>query len=192
MTEVALGAAASRVAAAGGSQRRLSAAVLWLVAAANGGVVVWLWVHGGGISAVHSASDAWTSAGRLTGLLAVYPALVQVLLLARLPVLERLVGFDRLTVWHRVNGKVCLAFVLAHVIAITIGYTGLDGVRLSVEISRLLTLYPGMVAATVGTGIMLAVVGASDSPTLHPEPASSPKARSAASRRRRAGGATSS
>jgi hypothetical protein len=38
--------------------------------------------------------------GRLTGLLAAYAALLQVVLLARLPWLERLVGFDRLTVWR--------------------------------------------------------------------------------------------
>ena len=42
--------------------------------------------------------------GRLTAFLAGYLALIEVLLLARLPFLERLVGFDRLTVWHRWNG----------------------------------------------------------------------------------------
>jgi predicted ferric reductase len=39
-----------------------------------------------------------------------------VLLLARLPWLEPLVGFDRLTVWHRRNGHACLYLVLAHVL----------------------------------------------------------------------------
>jgi len=38
-----------------------------------------------------------------------------VLLLARLPFLERLAGFDQLTVWHRWNGHVCLDLILAHV-----------------------------------------------------------------------------
>jgi len=161
MTELAVltGAVGARVVGRG-RERRLALA-LWLAVASGAGVVVWLWLHGGGVAAVHSASDGWTSAGRLTGLVAVYLALVQVLLLARLPPLERLVGFDRLTVWHRVNGKICLLFVLAHVVAITIGYAGLDGVGISSEVSRLLSDYPGMVAATVGTAIMVAVVAAS-------------------------------
>src|SRR5579885_2550812 len=89
----------------GRGTRTLAAATLGLLALTNALVIVWLWLHGGGISAVHGLGDLSTSVGRITGLLSAYLALIQVLLLARLPVLERLVGFDRLTVWHRLNGK---------------------------------------------------------------------------------------
>ena len=106
--------------------RRTIATCLWLVVVANGGVVIWLWLHGGGVSQVHGSSELFTSLGRITGLIAVYLALVQVLLLSRLPPVERLVGFDRLTVWHRRNGKVCIALVLAHTALITVGYAGSD------------------------------------------------------------------
>jgi predicted ferric reductase len=110
---------------------------------------------------VHSSADLWTSIGRITGLFAVYLALLQILLLSRLPPLERLVGFDVLTVWHRRNGMACISLVIAHVVFITIGYAGTDQVRIPVEISRLLSSYPGMIAATVGTAVMLAVVAVS-------------------------------
>ena len=136
-------------------------ATLWFAVIANGGAIVWLWLHGGGVSGVHSLTDLWTSLGRVTGLLAVYLALGQILLLARLPPLERLVGFDRLTVWHRTNGKACLVLVLAHVVFITLGYAGLDQVGLSAEINRLVSDYPGMVAAVVGTALMIGVVATS-------------------------------
>ncbi len=56
---------------------------------------------------MHSTGELLTSIARITGLLGAYLALIQVLLLARLPLLERLVGFDRLTVWHRWNGHAC-------------------------------------------------------------------------------------
>ncbi len=102
--------------------------------------------------------DLWTSVGRLTGLLSAYLALIQVLLLARLPWLERILGFDPLTVWHRFNGKVCLYLVLAHVVFITIGYASIDQVGIMTEVSRLLTGYPGMIAATIGTVLLIAVV----------------------------------
>ena len=49
------------------------------------------------------------------------------LLLARLPFLERLVGFDRLTVWHRWNGHAVLDLVLAHVVFSVWGYAKIDG-----------------------------------------------------------------
>ena len=121
-------------------------------------LIVWLWLHGGGVSGVHGSADLYTSLGRITGLVAVYLALIQVLLLARLPPLERLVGFDRLTVWHRRNGQACLILVLAHVVLITIGYAGSDQISVPSEFSRLLSSYPGMVTATIGTALMVAVV----------------------------------
>ena len=80
-------------------------------------------MHGGNVTEVHGTGDLLTSLGRLTGLLAAYSALLQVLLLARLPFLERLAGLDRLTVWHRWNGHACLDLVLAHVVLTVWGYS---------------------------------------------------------------------
>src|SRR5690242_14826622 len=113
----------------------------WAVAAvvvANAVAIVWLWVAGKNVSGVHGWGDLWTSVGRLAGLLGAYLALVQVLLLARLPWLERLRGFDGLTAWHRLNGKVCLYLVLAHVGLTTAGYAAMDRVGIPAEVSRLL------------------------------------------------------
>ncbi len=141
--------------------RRVSATWLWLVIVANAGVIVWLWLHGGGLSRVHGSAEAFTSLGRITGLGAVYLALIQVLLLARLPPVERLVGFDRLTVWHRRNGKLCISLVVAHTVLITVGYAGSDQISAPREFSRLLSSYPGIVTATVGTVLMVGVVIAS-------------------------------
>ena len=134
------------------------AAGLWAVAAGNAAVIVWLWLNGGGISSVHTAGDLATSLGRITGLLGAYFALIQILLLARLPWLERLVGFDRLTVWHRRNGKLTLYLVLAHVVLITVGYAAMDKISVPSEVSRLLSSYPGMITATVGTVLFVVVV----------------------------------
>jgi len=135
-----------------------SAAALTLIVAGNGAAIVWMWLHGGGISGVHGRAEAFTSLGRITGLLGVYLALLQVLMLSRLPPLERLVGFDRLTVWHRVNGKLCISLIVAHVFLITAGYSLADRLTFGHEFSRLLVAYPEMVTATIGTGIMVLVV----------------------------------
>ena len=124
----------------------------------NAVVITWLWVHGGNLHP-RSTGDLLTGIGRLTGLLGAYLALVQVVLLARLPVLERLVGFDRLTVWHRWNGHVCIDLVLAHVVFTVWGYALVDKYPLSKEISTMLGggIYPGMITATVGTALFIAV-----------------------------------
>ena len=82
------------------------------------------------------------------------------ILLARIPVLERLVGFDRLTGWHRWNGHVCIDLVIAHVVFTVWGYALLDKFTLGKEIRTMLGggIYPGMITATIGTALLLAVV----------------------------------
>ena len=136
---------------------------LWLVVTGNAAAIVWLWLHGGGVGKVNTTGDLLTSLGRITGLLGAYLALIQVLLLARLPWLERLVGLDRLSIWHRWNGHATLDLILAHVVLIVWGYALMDRLPLGKEISAMLGggIYPGMITATVGTGLLVAVVASS-------------------------------
>jgi predicted ferric reductase len=152
------GLAARSVASPVRAGRAAVGTIAWLVLAGNAAAIVWLWLNGGGISDVHSAGDGFTSVGRITGLLAAYSALIQVVLLARIPWIERLIGFDRLSVWHRRNGHACLYLVLAHVVAIVIGYAALDRISLPGELKKMTTSYPGMITAWVGTGLLIAVV----------------------------------
>jgi predicted ferric reductase len=148
----------ARAAPAAGLPRRVAGAGLWAIVVVNAAVMVALWLHYGGYTGVHDAGARLTSVGRITGLLGAWLSLLQVLLLARLPVLERLVGFDRLTVWHRRNGKAALGLILVHTVLVTIGYALTDHVSLGAEIGSLLRDYPHMVTATVGTGLLIVVV----------------------------------
>jgi predicted ferric reductase len=148
--------------ARGALRRALGLGAVWTVVLANAAAIVWLWVHGGNVTA-KSSGDVLTSIARLTGLLSAYLALIQVVLLARIPALERLVGFDRLSVWHRWNGHACLDLVLAHVVFSVWGYALLDKFTIPKEISAMLGggIYPGMITATVGTVLLIAVVATS-------------------------------
>jgi predicted ferric reductase len=141
-------------------RRAAALGLIWALVLGNAAVIVWLWYHGGNVTDLHGAGDVLTSIARITGLLSAYLALLQVLLLARLPWLEPLVGFDRLTVWHRWNGHACLYLVLAHVVFSVWGYALLDRISVPKEISTMLGggVYPGMITATVGTALLIAVV----------------------------------
>jgi predicted ferric reductase len=131
---------------------------LALLAAGNAGVVVALWWGGGGVQDVHDGASLLVGLGRVSGLLGAYLVLVELLLLARLPLLERVVGFDRLTAWHRRNGRVCITLLLAHAALVTAGYTIGDRISLPAEISRLWTGYPGVITATAGLVLLVGVV----------------------------------
>jgi predicted ferric reductase len=141
-------------------RRAVTLALLWAVVAGNAGLMIWLWIHGGNVSEHLTTGELLTSLARITGLLGAYSALLQVLLLARLPAVERLVGFDRLTVWHRWNGHACLDLVLAHVVLSVWGYALMDKISLPKEVTTMLGggIYPGMITATIGTALLVAVV----------------------------------
>ena len=143
------------------SRLALSAA-LWVVFFGNAVAVVWIWGSGGGDGLAyhwHTFDQALLGIGRLAALLAGYLALVEVLLLARLPFLERLVGFDRLTVWHRWNGYVVFDLILAHVVCSVWGYARQDGNSWFREYWNWLTLpqpksssFGGTIGAATGSG----------------------------------------
>lgn len=138
---------------------RIAAGAAALLAVGNLAGIFWLWVAGGNLEHGDTA-DVLTSAGRITGYLSAYSALVQVLLLARIRPIERVVGLDRLAVWHRWNGFACLWLLIAHVVLIVQGYALLDGLSLGGESWSMLSggIYPGMITATVGTVLLIGVV----------------------------------
>lgn len=151
-------ATGARLPAVSATRGRIAGWGLALLASANAGVVVALWLRGGGVQDVHDTASLLAGLGRISGLLGAYLVLVELLLLARLPMLERVVGFDRLTAWHRRNGRACLALLLAHAALITAGYTIGDRISVPAEVGRLWTGYPGVVTATAGLVLLAGVV----------------------------------
>ena len=168
------------------TRRRWVGLALVVFLVGNAAAILLIW-GGGGADGLgyhwHNFDTVLIGLGRLTALLAGYLALLEVLLLARLPFLERLVGFDRLTIWHRRNGHAVIGLILAHVVFSVWGYAGQDRNSFFREYWNWLTLpqpgaaktggsgsfsgaltstatspYPGMITATVGTALLLTVV----------------------------------
>jgi predicted ferric reductase len=133
---------------------------LGVLVAANGAVVVGLWWRQGGLAHLHDAGEVLTSLGRLTGLLGAFLALVELLLLARLPVFDT-ISLDRVAAWHRRNGIACLTLIAAHTVLITAGYALTDHVSLVDEFGDLLSNYSGVLLATIGLGLLVVVVATS-------------------------------
>jgi predicted ferric reductase len=135
--------------------RRITGWDVAVLVAANAVAIVGLWWRQGGIREVHDVAGLLTSLGRVTGLLGAFLALVQLLLLARIPVLEA-AGLERVTAWHRRNGTACLALLVAHTVLITAGYALADGVSVTREIVDLLSDYPGVPEATIALAMLVA------------------------------------
>jgi len=98
-----------------------------------------------------AAPGGWLIAGgRLAGFAAAYLMLVMVVLIGRLPWLERAVGQDRLVRWHRRIGPWPLGLITAHVVLITLGYAQLAKTGALRQLWVFLSSYPNLLAASVG------------------------------------------
>jgi predicted ferric reductase len=125
-------------------------------------VVLALWLHGTGLQALTMGGVAATSSlGRLTGLLASDLLLIQVLLMARVPWVERSFGQDRLTRWHRYTGFTSFWLMLGHIALIVVAYAATGHTNVVSESWQMTTTYPGMLLAAAGTALLIAVVGLS-------------------------------
>jgi len=103
-----------------------------------------------------AAPGGWLIAGgRLAGFVGAYLMLVMIVLIARLPWLERAVGQVRLVQWHRRIGPWPLGLIAAHVVLITLGYAQLSKVGALHQLWVFLTSYPDMLAAMVGFGLLV-------------------------------------
>src|SRR5215813_9538846 len=116
------------------------------------------WLRDGGLDALSGGPGEWvTSIGRFTGLVAADLLLIQVVLLARVPWIERQYGQDLLARWHRLVGFTSFTLIVSHVAATTLGYAAIERSPLLRETWRLVTAYPGMLLATAGTAALVMV-----------------------------------
>ncbi|MFE9023818.1 ferric reductase-like transmembrane domain-containing protein [Streptomyces sp. NPDC007808] len=89
---------------------------------------------------------------RFFGVHAALLLVFQLLLVARLPWLDRRIGTDRLTVWHRWVGFLLLWTVLTHATSVVLGYATLDDTSMGktfVALSGVPASLLGMLAAAV-------------------------------------------
>jgi predicted ferric reductase len=93
---------------------------LWAAVLANLLIVEVLFVTSGW------GKNSLLSVGKFFGLHAALIMMLQLILVARLPWLDRRIGMDRLTSWHRWTGFTLLWTVVLHSTFVVLGYASLD------------------------------------------------------------------
>jgi predicted ferric reductase len=132
--------------------RRLCSALCWLTL----GLGLGLWWVDTPAGSLTGSAEVLTAAGRITGLVAGYVLLLQVLLMSRVGWLERWVGAHDLLQWHRELGGFLVLGVLAHTGLTLVGYARTSRTSVSRETWLMLTTYQDMVSAFLATGIVVA------------------------------------
>jgi predicted ferric reductase len=131
----------------------VASAGLYAVLAANAVVVAVLFARAG------FGSNALVLLGRLTGLYGALLMAFQLLLVARLPWLDRRIGMDRLTSWHRWVGFGLLWTLLGHAVFLTAGYAQMSSMDPVNQLVDLAGTVEGVLRAIVALALLL-VVGA--------------------------------
>ena len=120
-------------------------------------VVVALWVGGGNVQDLTGWGTGLTAVGRLTGLVASDLLLIQVLLMARIPLVERVYGQDELARRHRLVGFWSVNLMVAHIVVVTVGYAVQARTNVFAEAWDLVVDYPGILLAVAGAALLLLV-----------------------------------
>ena len=125
-------------------------------------LVLLMWWADTSPASLHGAGAWLTAAGRVTGLVGTYLIVVGVLLMGRVTWLDRLIGMDRLAVWHRRIAEYSVSLLVAHAVLIIWGYAVMAHEGVLRETKSVVLSYTDMLAATVGLGLMviIAVVSA--------------------------------
>ncbi len=95
--------------------------------------------------------------GSATGLAGTYLALVMVLLVSRVPAVERVLGQDGLLRWHRRLAPWPISLITAHAVLLTVGYAQAARTGAWHELDVLIAQFPDVLASTVGFCMMLAI-----------------------------------
>lgn len=100
--------------------------------------------------------DPVTLVARISGMVAGYGVLVMLVLMSRWPVLERGIGAEVLARWHAAGGPAVLTLVLVHAAFALLSWSLHTHQNPLLAIGQVMT-WPGLVTATVGTALMVAV-----------------------------------
>jgi predicted ferric reductase len=130
-----------------------------LVLAGWSGLVVslWLWFAETPPGSVDSMAAVLVEAGRITGMIAGYVLLIQILLMSRVGWLERRIGASEILSRHRDLGGLLVIMVLVHAALLIVGMSAYDESSIMGETWLMLSTYEDMISAFVATGLLVGV-----------------------------------
>jgi predicted ferric reductase len=95
--------------------------------------------------------------GNLTGLAGTYLALIMVLLVSRIPAVERVLGQDKLLAFHRRLAPWPISLIVAHALLVTFAYAEVARTGVLHELGTFISSYPNMLTATIALLVMVAI-----------------------------------
>ena len=112
----------------------------------------------GGFGSISEPADLWSPLSRLSALVGTSLLIVHIGLIARIPWIEKTLGLDKLTGYHKKLGKPILYLLVAHLIFSTISYAQITGAGFLAAFVDLNLSYSDVLLGTIGLALMVLVV----------------------------------
>lgn len=126
-------------------------ALIYIIFLTNLVLLFWFWYQNSGDFLLGGEFSAiMVALGRVTGLLAEFFILTQLVLIGRIRWIERVFGHPRLTALHRVVGTYIAIFLISHPIFLTIGWAGMTESGYLEQFTSFLTNWEHVLLAFVG------------------------------------------
>lgn len=117
-----------------------------------------MFLLGGGATNLTDVPAVLNSISRLTSLIGTDLLLIHMLLVARVPWIDKFYGHDKATLAHKKLGKPVLYFIVAHFLASLISFAITEGKDVLATLWWLMTDIPDMLTATISLALMILVV----------------------------------
>ncbi len=129
-------------------------AIAWATVVA----VVVMFLAAGGLKDITDVPSGLKALSRLTSLIGTDLLLIHMLLVARVPWIDKFYGHDKATLAHKKLGKPVLYFIVAHFLASLIATAITDGRDIWNQLVYLVTDVADMLTATLALALMILVV----------------------------------
>lgn len=136
-------------------RQNLGGEVAIFLAHLGAGITIGFAVQDATYDDAHSVHGLLILSSRFSALIGTYLVLISLIIIARVPWIERSVGFDKLVTYHRKLGPIALLLIAAHLVLVVLGYAGADSKGVLEEFAILITTYSWMVPALVAFLLMV-------------------------------------
>lgn len=136
-------------------RQNLGGEVAIFIAFFGAGVTIGFAIQDATYDDAHSIHGLLILTSRFSALIGTYLVLISLIMIARVPWIERSVGFDKLVSYHRKIGPIALILISAHLALIIGGYAIADSKNPLQEFKSLITSYSWMVPALVAFLLMV-------------------------------------
>jgi len=138
-------------------RQNLGGEVSIFLAYLGAGITIGFAINDANYSDTHTLSGLIVLASRFSALIGTYLVLVSLLIVARIPWVEKSIGFDKLVAYHRKLGPVIFTLIGLHIFLVTLGYSRFDSQNIAKEFITLVSTYEWMLPATIGM-LLFAVI----------------------------------